>query len=185
MEYEYELYHHGVKGMKWGVRKARKAIGRSFKRFSKKTKKVISDKIAADKAKKEAQKKASRGIKELTDSELKDRAARLRLEKDVLDLERQVSSLSPQKVSAGQKFAKDIGGKLVSSLGNAATKVAGEYLESALKESLGLNKKDSNPFKDLEDSVKKLELQSREASAKRNIATAEDFFEKRKKKSGS
>lgn len=29
MEYEYELYHHGVKGMKWGIRKDRKKGGES------------------------------------------------------------------------------------------------------------------------------------------------------------
>lgn len=35
---EYELYHHGVKGMKWGVRKARKAYDTVLDRKRKKSK---------------------------------------------------------------------------------------------------------------------------------------------------
>lgn len=182
---EYELYHHGVKGMKWGVRKARKKLGRQISRGWKKTKKVIEDQIEAKKVKKEEVKKASRPVKELSDAELRARVERLGLEQRALDLERQISNLSPKHVSAGQKLVGELGGKLASSLGSAASKVAGEYLEKSLKDSLGLNKKETNPLKDLEDSVKKLELESRQAKAKQQVTIVDDWYSKRSQDTAS
>lgn len=183
MEYEYELYHHGVKGMKWGVRRTKAQLGYKISKGFKRAKKAVVEKAKAIKVKKtaeiEAKKKASKSVKDLTDAELRDRINRLSLEQRALDLERQISNLTPEKVSAGQKFAKEFGGKFVNSLGNAASKVAGDYLENQLKTSLGLNKKESNPLKDLEDSVKKLELQSREANAKKSLTLVDEFYEKR------
>ena len=179
MEYEYELYHHGVKGMKWGVRRTKAQLGYKISKGFKRAKKAAVEKVKIVKAKKEEQKKASKSVKDMTDSELRERINRLSLEQRALDLERQISNLSPQKVSAGQKFVTETGGKMLSSLGSAASKVAGEYIERQLKNSLGLNKKESNPLKDLEDSVKKLELQSREANAKRNLTLVEEFYDKR------
>ena len=178
---EYELYHHGVKGMKWGIRRTKKQLGYKVSSGLKKLKKRVSDKVEESKTKKEEAKKASRSVKDLTDKELRERVERLALEQRALDLERQIANLTPKHVSAGEKFAKEIGGKLVSSLGTSASRVAGEYLEKALKDSLGLNKKDSNPLKGVEDSVKKLELESREAKAKQQIDIIGDWYDKRKK----
>lgn len=44
-EYEYELYHYGVPGMKWGIRKIKKIVGTSG-RFVKKTAGYASKAIA-------------------------------------------------------------------------------------------------------------------------------------------
>lgn len=178
---EYELYHHGIKGMKWGIRRTKKQLGHKVSKGFKKLKKRVSDKVDEAKTKKAEEKKASRSVKDLSDKELRERVERLALEQRALDLERQISNLTPKQVSAGERFAKEIGSKLVSSLGSSASRVAGEYLEKALKDSLGLSKKETNPLKGLEDSVKKLELQSREAKAKQQIDIIDDWYNKRKK----
>lgn len=174
---ECELYHHGVKGMKWGVRRTKKQLGRAVSKGFKKLKKRVSEKTEEVKTKKAEEKKASRSVKELSDKELRERVERLSLEQRALDLERQISNLTPKHVSAGEKFVKEVGGKFVSSLSSSASRVTGEYLEKSLKDFLGLNKKD--PTKELEESVKKFELQSREAKAKQQITIIDDWYDKR------
>lgn len=173
MEYEYELYHHGVKGMKWGVRRTKAQLGYKISKGFKKASRSVVEKVKASKAKKQAQKeaarKASKSVKDMTDSELRERINRLVLEQRALDLERQIASLSPQKVSVGKKYASELGGKFISSLGSAASKVAGEYLERQLKDSLGLNKKESDPLKKLRDEHNRLDLESKIAKAKKEI----------------
>lgn len=172
--YDYELYHHGVKGMKWGVRRTKAQLGRKVKKLVKKTKKVVGEAIEKKKAVEAAKKKAARSISELSDAELKERINRLTLEKNVLDLQSQISRLSPQKVSAGQKFAEKMGPVLF----DAGKKVFNSYLDKAIKDAMG-EAKPKDPLQDLKDSVTKLELQSREAKAKQQIANVDSFFDKR------
>lgn len=174
-EYEYELYHHGVKGMKWGIRRTRKQLGHKVSRGFKKIRKKIDAASEARKAKVEAKKEANKSTKELTDAELRNRANRLRLEKDVLDLERQISSLSPRKVSTGEKFAKMVTDKLAPAL----IDVGKEYVTKSLKDYMGLNQKDVNPFKELEDSTKELRLKKESAEYRKQIALVDDFFANR------
>lgn len=98
-----ELYHHGVKGMKWGVRKTpvrssggdtRKRKSNTLSLFKKKktTRKVSSANSSPAQTK---------SIKDMSDDELRKRIERVRLEQ-------QYQQLNPKTVSRGQRIAKRV-----------------------------------------------------------------------------
>lgn len=145
--YEVVLEHHGVKGMKWGVRryqnkdgsltprgKRRLGIGESISGYFKKRKaESVKKKAAAEKQKVEDEER-----KKIEDAEtkkaavLKSRSAKalyenadlfttdeLRTAKARLELERDIARLSPEEVDSGQKFAD----KFIKTSGNIANMV--------------------------------------------------------------
>lgn len=152
--YNSELYHHGVKGMKWGVRRARQTTSSPGARRAKKPDNFIVSSIkkkrrakelerrkeAAAKARLEASKKKPA---ELTEKELRDRIARLELEKKYADLMKQTN---PPKNAKGKKFVEDV---LTSSAKNIASQTttllmgmaANKALEMLLNEKNAINPK--------------------------------------------
>lgn len=96
------LYHHGVKGMKWGVRKKPVLSGVS------KAKKAAPTKSAP------AAKKAFSGdrkdISKASDEELNAYLKRMQLEKQVLAMQKEMTALTtpPKKVSAGKRFVSAV-----------------------------------------------------------------------------
>lgn len=143
----YEIYHHGVKGMKWGVRryqnkdgsltargKKRLGIGDSISGYFKKRKaESVKKKAAAEKQKAEdEQRKKVEDVETKKAAVLKSRSAKvlyenadlftteeLRTAKARLELERDISRLSPEEVNSGQRFAD----KFVKTSGNIANMV--------------------------------------------------------------
>lgn len=125
------LYHHGVKGMKWGVRK--KPVS---SRVSKAKKPVPVVKKAFDGKKKH--------ISKASDEELNAYLKRMQLERQVLTMQKEMTAFTapPKKVSAGKRFVsavwkdmlypgikdgmKEVGKSVVISLGNEAIKKAME-----------------------------------------------------------
>lgn len=105
MEYN-ELYHYGVKGMKWGVRKApvrsgrtttkSKKTKRSFFGFKKNEPTAKTVKTSVTK-KEEAPKPKPKTVKDMSDSELREAINRLKLEEEY-------NRLSPKQVSTGKSF---------------------------------------------------------------------------------
>ena len=152
---DYELYHYGVKGMKWGIRRTAAQLGHKVSDAYKKHR-------DAKKAKKELKKKASRSVKDMTDAELREKINRLTLERNVLDLERQVSSLSPKKISVGKKIADSMGNVLLDAGQNAMRQALDKVVKSAM-----------GPSKSLEDSVNRLELEVRQAKARQQLDNIE------------
>ena len=158
---DYELYHYGIKGMKWGVRRTAAQLGHKVSDVYKKYR-------DAKKAKTEAKKKASRSVKDMTDAELRERINRLTLERNALDLERQISSLSPKKISVGKKIADSMGNVLLDAGQNAMRQALDRVVKSAM-----------GPSKSLDDSVKRLELEARQAEARQKIDKVDDWYSKR------
>ena len=84
-----EIWHHGIKGMKWGVRHTPEQLG--HKTGSKSTKK--------DDESHEDYKKAhdTKSVKKMSDAELRARLNRLNMEK-------QYSQMNPNRVERGKKI---------------------------------------------------------------------------------
>lgn len=208
-----ELCHHGVKGMKWGVRRYqnkdgtltkagqrrynkeverlkqesrtltnKKRTAQKLERLESMRKKVKEKEVDYNKTygpkkpfkkslvkKKESQKEEK--SEPISDEELRRRNQRLMLERDNLQLNQQISNLTPKKVSAGKKFIKNYGPVIARTVWNDVGKnAANKYLEKKL----GL--------KDVVSESEKLARKAKDMENKQKIAKAEDYFENREKK---
>lgn len=87
-----ELMHHGVKGMKWGVRRKRSTISSTGSKGFKKKKTKIQEEVHEDY--KNAHSKKS--VSSMSDAELRARINRIQMEQ-------QYSKLNPSSVQVGRE----------------------------------------------------------------------------------
>lgn len=128
------LTHHGIKGMKWGVRKDRSVSSVTVTQKGKKLKAVgganhpaHSDAI---KAKTLGQTKKRSGTHSLSNEELKAYANRLQLEANVNRLEHERKNAGARWVSG---FLKNSGKQTAQKVGSdAASRAAGAILKTAV-----------------------------------------------------
>ena len=154
-----ELTHHGIKGMRWGVRRTEKQLARARGESTVKkhasstsTKTSSTSTSAKGSAKKETDNDAE---EQISTKALKDRNERLRLEKeyksmlmsdddlkqrvDRLKLEREYQQLTKKEKSKGRQLVEDV-------LSTAAKTVATKFVTDALSKMVGnvLSKNGSN-----------------------------------------
>lgn len=180
-----ELYHYGIKGMKWGIRRTPEQLGHVTKKVgdaassagkaigsaAKKAGSAISKKAAESKQNREAKKKhdeevkktqanSKKKISDLTNDELRDRIQRMQLEN-------QYRSLMPRQESKGKAFVSTVANQVIKP---AATNAARQYLEKQLKSALGLNDSgNSDPLKKLREEADRATLQNRKEAAEEQI----------------
>lgn len=106
-----ELYHFGIKGMRWGVRRFQKKDGgltsagkKRYDNDSPETGTKVKTQTNSDK-KSSTSTSAKKSVKSMTDEELRERINRLDLEKRYKDL---VKTTTPQKSTRGKDFVMDV-----------------------------------------------------------------------------
>lgn len=131
------LTHHGIKGMKWGIRRFQNKDG-SLTPAGKKRQRGEDSTDKESDAKTTSSKATKKSIKEMSSDELKERIARLELEKKVKDLNKDVNS------SRGKDFALRVLEKIgENTLTNLGTQVANKALGEAINKAFGVKSDDT------------------------------------------
>lgn len=148
------LEHYGIKGMKWGIRRSPAQLGHTTGTKKKKksgivdaAKKMVANhkQKKAAKAETEHQKKLKKKkISEMSDDELRERIARLELEKRYRDL-------SPKETHRGRDFVMDVLEKSSKNIATQATTYAMGTLVNRVGKAMGAEGSIVNPKKGQKD----------------------------------
>lgn len=136
-----ELYHYGVKGMKWGVRRTAAQLGRAIKKAGSSLKRSISESNKrANERKRERELRKMKGkTRKLSTDELKRRIERLKLEKEYKSLMSETRNRGKKAVGdvmsdISKNTARNIGTQTgVYAIGTLINKLAGKNIVNPTK----------------------------------------------------
>lgn len=164
---EDELYHHGILGMRWGIRRYQNADG-SLTAAGRKRRAQLEGELSKLPSEKKSEdsnghatssaKPKPKTVNDMTDDELANATRRLQAEKNYLDLQRQVSSFTPQQKSKGREFAENFGNTILDNLRQNVSRSLSEWANKQIRDALGL---DNTPEARLKKEVDILDLKVR------------------------
>lgn len=185
MENNAVLYHHGIKGQRWGVRRfqtkdggltdagrKRYSLGETIHNYKvkKKRQKALEKARLAKAAKAEHEKKAVEGkvdLKDMTDDEIRKAIARKQLENAY-------TQLHPKQVSKGEAFAKTVLNDMIKPAAvNSGRQFLQNYLDKVGKDLLK-DKVDPKSIDALKDQYTKLDYQKKIQDLKRAIKNPDE-----------
>ena len=144
-----ELYHHGIKGMRWGIRRYQNKDGSLTPAGKRRVSQLDAEReaLVGTKAKTENKPKTFR---EMSTDELREQINRRRMEKEYLELNKQVSDLAPAEVSLGKRIFSHLASKvIVPAATDAGKKFLTDFLNKEGAKALGLDKEAAKPLKDV------------------------------------
>lgn len=162
-----EMYHHGILGQKWGIRRyqnkdgsltpaGRKRANKLENEYNKLTGKKLkrdTDKDENNKSDSSKKQNIKKAVSQMSDADLKNRLTRLENEKRLVQLEK-------ERVSTGQKLLTKIGNDVVKpSLIDAGKNTLTAYLTKVGKEALGVEGNTKNPDDELKKKANRLKLE--------------------------
>lgn len=111
-----EIYHHGIKGQKWGIRRFQNKSGGL----------TVAGKKRVQEAQKTQQEPKKKSVHEMSDDELRQAINRMKLEKEYRSLS---SPANKTNISTGKKFVNDV---LYKAANDVATEAAKNTIGSAV-----------------------------------------------------